>query len=327
VQVIRLGEIGDAVRDVQLRLVGLGEEINTAELEGGRFGPSTDRAVRRFQGARGLPEDGLVGPDTWEQLVEAGYVLGDRTLYLRVPPFRGDDVRALQRSLNALGFDAGREDGIHGEATDRAIHEFQRNVGRPPDGIVGPETLAAIERLRPQLEAPSRAVVREEEAVLAMESTLAGSVVAIDPGSEDDRAWELAASLAKSLEARGARPLLLDARLPGPSERARHANEAEAAACVSLRFDPDAAGGCFYFGTERTHSPAGMRLAQLTSAELETLWGRRDVGPRSVAILRETRMPSVQVEPPTDLAGHDYAAVADSIAAGVERFLDATVAA
>jgi hypothetical protein len=70
-----------------------------------------------------------------------------------------------------------------------------------------------------------------------------------------------------------------------------------------------------------------MRLAQLISTELESLWGRRDMGRRSVAILRETRMPSVQVEPPADLGGHDHAAVADRIAAGVERFLDATVAA
>ena len=30
-----------------------------------------------------------MGPDTWGQLVEAGYRLGDRTLYLRSPAFRG----------------------------------------------------------------------------------------------------------------------------------------------------------------------------------------------------------------------------------------------
>jgi len=300
VEVIRSGGSGDAVRDVQLRLLGLGAEIDTAELETRSFRVSTEEAVRWFQRTRGLPEDGLVGPDTWGQIVEAGYVLGDRTLYLRVPAFRGDDVRALQRSLNALGFDAGREDGILGEATDRAVRDFQRNVGRPVDGIVGSETLAAIERLRPQLEAPSRAIVREEEAVRAMVSTLEGSVVAIDPGTQDDLALELAAALAKALEPRGAQPVLLAAEPLAPSDRARRAN---AAACISLRFDPDAAGGCFYYGTERTHSPAGKRLAELISDQLEKLWGARDVRRRSVAILRETRMPTVQIEPPANLDG------------------------
>ena len=61
-----------------------------------------------FQARRGCcGSTALVGPDTWGQLVEAGYRLGDRTLYLHSPLFRGDDVRALQRKLNALGLRRG----------------------------------------------------------------------------------------------------------------------------------------------------------------------------------------------------------------------------
>ena len=160
---IRRGTRGEDVRDVQHRLLAAGLRIDPDELDGA-FGASTEEAVRGFQRARGLPPDGIMGPDTWGQLVEAGYRLSDRTLYLRSPAFRGDDVRALQRMLNALGFDAGKEDGIFGPRTDRAVREFQRNVASRVDGIVGLDTVHAISRYRPPVDAPSRAVVREGEA-------------------------------------------------------------------------------------------------------------------------------------------------------------------
>ena len=98
---------GPEVLDIQQRLVGLGFAVAPGELAGW-FGPSDRRPpCARSRIARQLRVDGVVGPDTWGQLVEAGFRLGDRTLYLHAPPFRGDDVRDLQRKLNALGFDAG----------------------------------------------------------------------------------------------------------------------------------------------------------------------------------------------------------------------------
>ena len=98
-----------------------------------RSRPSRQRA--------GLPADGICDAPTWTALVEAGYRLGDRLLYLRSPMLRGDDVAELQRHLGALGFDAGRVDGIFGPAhrTTRSS-EFQRNVGLTTDGVCGPET-------------------------------------------------------------------------------------------------------------------------------------------------------------------------------------------
>src|SRR5437764_6414634 len=158
----RRGDTGSAIADIQVRLVTFGARIAPSEL-GGVFGSSTEEAVRDFQAKRHLRVDGLVGPDTWGQLVEAGYELGDRTIYLRSPIFRGDDVGALQRRLNALGFDAGKEDGLFGPRTDHAVREFQRNVAEHPDGLVGPATVSALNRLRPTLSGPSRAVIREEE--------------------------------------------------------------------------------------------------------------------------------------------------------------------
>jgi N-acetylmuramoyl-L-alanine amidase len=181
VNTIKRGDVGEGVRDVQSRFAALGYVVDPAELEQHRFGEGTERVVRAFQQDRGLLVDGLVGKDTWEELVEAGFTLGDRVLYLRSPHLRGDDVRALQSRLNVLGFDPGREDGILGEQTSQAIQEFQRNVGLRPDGIVGGTTLEAVARLRPSLAGLGRTEVRETES-LRSEGSLAGHRIAIDPG-------------------------------------------------------------------------------------------------------------------------------------------------
>jgi N-acetylmuramoyl-L-alanine amidase len=324
VRIYRTGDAGLEVHDIQQRLAALGLPVEAGELEG-RFGPSTDAAVREFQARRHLRVDGLVGPDTWNQLVEAGWSLGDRTLYLRSPSFRGDDVRALQRRLNALGFDAGREDGFLGAQTDEALRDFQRNVGQVPDGIVGPDTLAAFDRLRPSLDSPSRAVVREAESLRALQAGLAGAVVAIDPAGSDPESFAVATALADELGRLGAKPAVLRGADddPGPSERARAANEVDAAACVSIHVDRDRVTSgpvCFSFGSASTHSPMGMRLAQLIVEELALAFGTAGTTERlAAALLRETRMPAVQVEP----AVHgelDTSAVARAIATGLARF-------
>jgi N-acetylmuramoyl-L-alanine amidase len=298
--------------------------------------------------------DGIVGPDTWNRLVEAGFALGDRTLYLRRPFFRGDDVLALQRRLNALGFDAWKEDGIFGTHVDRAVREFQRNVGQEPDGIVGPDTLEALERLRPDVDAPGRSEVREAES-FRTPGGLSGALIAIDPGhgpggpgdpgatglggqEEHDAAFRIARALAANLDRRGARTLLL--RGPGDNPtveaRARRANEAGAVLLVSIHTNdgPAEAGGCttLYYGTERTESPAGRRLAELIQEEMCRRIGLADCRTHRMAlpILRETSMPAVQVEPcfitnPDEerlLADPGFVSnVAGAIAEAIGRFL------
>ena len=76
---------------------------------------------------------------------------------------RGDDVAELQRRLNALGFDAGREDGMLGPETEAAIRLFQREAGLATDAVCGPATTAALERMGTLAEG-SVARVREREA-------------------------------------------------------------------------------------------------------------------------------------------------------------------
>jgi N-acetylmuramoyl-L-alanine amidase len=318
VRIIRAGDRGEAVRDVQRRLLALGNRIAAEELSGS-FGRSTDEAVRAFQRSRGLPADGMVGPDTWGRLVEAGYRLGDRTLYVRSPFFRGDDVLDLQRRLNQLGFDAGREDGILGVESGRAVLNFQRNIGMRADGIVGPETVEALDRIRPVQPGPSRALVREAEDLRAGHGSVSGSRIAIDPGhgpddpghigpsgsTEAELTLLLASDLGDALAALGAIPSILrDAdETPSPSERAAGANELGAAICVSLHLNgggPSEQGSTVaYFGTEETYSPAGRELAERVQDELTSRIGLVDGRTHrlTISLLRETRMPAVQVQP------------------------------
>jgi murein DD-endopeptidase MepM/ murein hydrolase activator NlpD len=56
---------------------------------------------------------------------------------------RGDEVRVLQKALNAQGFDL-KEDGILGSGTGAAIGAFQHISGLEVDGMVGPKTADAL---------------------------------------------------------------------------------------------------------------------------------------------------------------------------------------
>ncbi len=144
---IREGDRGAAVEDVQRRLITLGAVLGPSGVDGVFLG-ATLAAVRAFQRARGLDEDGEVGAHTWAALVDATFSLGDRLLYLRHPYLHGADVLALQGAMNALGFACGAADGIFGAFTEGAVRDFQSNTGLGADGIVGPETVRAIDHLR-----------------------------------------------------------------------------------------------------------------------------------------------------------------------------------
>ncbi len=344
----RLGDEGPEVLDIQDRLLAVGQAVDDSDRRSMRFGASTEAAIRDFQRRRRLPVDGIVGPDTWSQLVEAGFRLGDRALYLRSPMFRGDDVRELQRKLNALGFDSGKQDGLLGPRTAQATLEFQHNVGHDVDGIVGPHTVATLERMRPPARGPSRAEVREREELRARHASIEGQVIAIDPGSASSMpmgiagssdpgidTYAIAAALARELAAAGAKPALLrgEGEDPTPTDRARTANDLGAAVCVSVMppSDPGATGpSCAFFGGATSHSPAGMLLARLILDELESALHRKGRLRRLTgALLRETRMPAVQVEPfvgaheggsprPGDADPVD--SIAHAVAAGVRRF-------
>lgn len=74
-RVLRRGMSGNDVRAVQHFLLGLGflgGPVQSAGLADGAFGPLTEEAVRRFQSARGLRSDGVVGPVTLGMMMQGG---------------------------------------------------------------------------------------------------------------------------------------------------------------------------------------------------------------------------------------------------------------
>lgn len=57
---------------------------------------------------------------------------------------KGDDVRAVQEALTFLGYSPGAIDGIFGPLTNEAVRRFQSDQRIAVDGIVGPETISAL---------------------------------------------------------------------------------------------------------------------------------------------------------------------------------------
>jgi N-acetylmuramoyl-L-alanine amidase len=317
--VIGPGARGRAVRDIQQRLLGLGYDVDGVERPD-TFGPSTAEAVRAFQQRRGLLVDGLVGRETWRELVEASWRLGDRTLYLRSPNIRGDDVRELQQSLSELGFDSGRIDGIFGPQTASALREFQRNYGVPEDGVVATSTVRALAGL-PHLGHPSVPPVtrvREREA-LRNRAGMGGLRIVIDPGHggddfgvigptgvrESSCMYAIARNLEAVLAAGGASVYLTrdESTSPEDRDRAALANDVGADLLISLHAasHKDEAGSgtaTFFYGNETFESEMGARLADLVQAAVCSLGltdGRTHA--KTWTILRETRMPAIQLEP------------------------------
>ncbi len=319
--IYREGDAGEAVRDIQRRLLALGETIADDERAATRYGPSTTQAVRAFQQHRGLMVDGIVGTESWRELVEASWRLGDRVVYIRSPQMRGDDVRELQDRLSRLGFDSGRIDGIFGPQTVRALMDFQRNFGLPHDGIVGAATVRSLVGM-PSFGGDTQVtLLREREAMRRLPPSLAGLTVVLDPGHggsdtglsgpagvrESDIAFAIARRLEGALAATGVAVFLTrdESSNPTDAERGSLANTLSADLYIAIHAagaldagETASGSATYFFGNDRWQSEGGKQLAesiQDSLVELGLTDGRTHV--KTWGVLRETRMPAVQVEP------------------------------
>ncbi|MDY4140633.1 MAG: peptidoglycan-binding protein [Eubacteriales bacterium] len=164
---LKNGDTGDAVKQMQVALNALGYSTNGAD---GKFGTGTENAVRLFQKANGLKQDGKAGTQTltllyqqYDSLQNGGTsgstggsssggstsgssLFGGNYATLEYGS-RGDRVKTLQTALNQLGYSAGSADGKFGAGTQKAVTAFQKANGLTADGKAGRITLQKIESL------------------------------------------------------------------------------------------------------------------------------------------------------------------------------------
>lgn len=259
------------------------------------FSRATKASIEAFQRLRGLRVDGVVGPQTWNTLVEAGYRLGDRVLYHRRPPLRGDDVADLQSRLSALGFDTGRVDGIFGPTTAGALTAFQADAALPADGVLGEASFSELRRVQARsTDLPLISTVRAREDFNSAPPTLHGRRVVV---GEVGGLTSVVRALTRQLAPLGA--IVTTLHDPDEHAQARAANDAGADVYIALRLTPEVEGcSCAFYSGYRDVSVGGRHLAESIDARAPAALGVVRLGTKgmSLAILRETAMPAVLVE-------------------------------
>lgn len=136
---LKKGSSDPAVRDLQEALKALGYDPGTVD---GIFGAKTEAAVRKFQEAREIPVDGVVGRVTWINIDEA-----DQSRPVLTKGSTGLPVRRLQSRMTAVGYNTGGVDGRFGAMTEAAVRTLQQDFSLGIDGIVGPQTWNVVEAL------------------------------------------------------------------------------------------------------------------------------------------------------------------------------------
>lgn len=340
---LRQGDQNSGVAEVREILARLGL-LNVAAGQfgsgaGDLFDADCERAVLAFQQQRGLMVDGIVGRATYSALREASYFLGKRTLvYMLSAPMRGDDVASLQGRLQSLGFYHGLVDGVFGPGTHDGVVKYQSESDLNPDGICGPATLNALNRLGLRIKGGSSHAIREEEYVRQSGPQLTGKRILIDAfsdqNSEDEKTllWDIASRLEGRMSAAGMITSLSHDRTTAPTddEKARVANMIDADLMIALRLgnypNPQANGvATFYFGTHHgSYSTIGRNLASYIQREVTARTSFLDcrIHERTWNLLRLTKMPTVVLETgystnPHDLRALNTPSVRDTVAEAV----------
>ena len=169
---LRLGCVGEDVRQAQIRLMALG--YYTGKISG-RYLPATQEAIRLFQTANALPITGEADVQTLERLFSGdaisrdssaaatptpsptpGMHLSDETTTptpaptvafvkkLQYNKSKGEEVKLVQTRLTELGYYSGNISGNFLGHTRNAVKAFQQQNALSVDGIVGENTWNAL---------------------------------------------------------------------------------------------------------------------------------------------------------------------------------------
>ena len=154
---LRKDDSGDSVAQLQEALIELGYLSGKAD---GNYGANTVSAVKAFQKANGLTDDGTAGEAT-QKLLYSGKAkkaakatatpspapkatatpAPDETLKVGS---KGSEVKALQKKLIELGYLSGKADGVYGTKTAEAVKAYQKDSKLTADGVAGAKTLSSL---------------------------------------------------------------------------------------------------------------------------------------------------------------------------------------
>lgn len=207
---------------------------------------------------------------------------------------RGDDVADLQLRLGALGFDAGKVDGIFGVTTEHAVEAFQQQIGLVADRVVGPDTVAALGRLQPRGGTTTVAGVRERVAIAGRTPQSQPLTIALVHRGD---AGALLEPLMVDLEAAGY-SVHIDVD-DDWSQLAETANAQDAGLCLAVTVHEESTCDLAHFEVPGFTSFGGRQLAHLIADELPVVpsgWSAAEIRGSRAQILRETRAPTVHLQ-------------------------------
>lgn len=133
---LKQGAKGEAVTKLQTLLNAAGHSVGKVD---GSFGQATLSAVKAFQTRIATDSDGVVGPRTWgalETFKASGAVVKQGST--------GDQVKYLQRGLNATISARLGVDGKFGAGTRAAVVKYQQSRRLNADGVAGKNTWAKL---------------------------------------------------------------------------------------------------------------------------------------------------------------------------------------
>ena len=116
----------------------------------GKFGSASESALKEFQNQNGLIVDGIIGKNTCNALFDVKNVIikinNYPVLESESNSSQSESLKISQQKLKDLNLYTGSIDGINGTDTKNAVKEFQKKAGLTVDGVLGPITLAALEK-------------------------------------------------------------------------------------------------------------------------------------------------------------------------------------